>query len=59
MPTLEGPALDALQRKPVTWCSKCTRFVRPNYCRQCDVFFDAGHLSAECTGELHDAHRTY
>lgn len=61
MPTLGGPALEALRLKPITWCEKCGRYVRPNYCRQCDVFFDAGHMSRWCTGdaELHDAHRTY
>lgn len=59
MPLLGGPALDALQRKPVTWCSKCKRYVRPNYCRQCDVFFNAGHLPTLCDDSIHDAHRTY
>lgn len=58
MPTLEGPSLEALQAKPITRCEKCGRCVRPNYCRQCDVFFDAGHTPL-CDDAVHDAHRTY
>jgi len=61
MPTLNAFSLEALQRKPVRTCSKCGRALRPNYCRQDDVFFEAGHRSKECTDgdELHDSHRTY
>lgn len=58
MPALEGPSLEALQRKPVTQCGTCRRWVRPNYCRQCDVFFNAGHVPI-CPDAVHDAHRTY
>lgn len=60
MPTLDAQQLRLLNELPVHVCGTCGRAVRPNYCRQCDVFFAAGHMSAECAGgELHDSHRTY
>ncbi len=60
MPTLRAADLERLQRVAITVCPKCERALRPNYCRQHDEFFEAGHMSAECTGrELHDSHRTY
>lgn len=59
MPALNAASLEELQRRPVTICTKCSRAVRPNYCRQCDVFFDAGHLPVMCADADHDAHRTY
>lgn len=61
MTTLSEASLQALQARPVRTCPTCTRAVRPNYCRQHDEFFEAGHMSKECTDgdDLHDAHRTY
>lgn len=61
MPTLDATQLRHLQALPVRVCTTCQRAVRPNYCRQHDEFFDAGHMSPECTDgtELHDDHRTY
>ncbi len=59
MPTLDAIQLRQLSALPVTICPYCTHALRPNYCREHDVFFDAGHMSAECVGELHDSHRTY
>ena len=60
MTTLNAASLEALQQRPVRTCPTCGRALRPNYCRQHDEFFEAGHISKLCTGDaLHDSHRTY
>lgn len=62
MPLLDVLSLQALSMIPPHECKRCGRAVRKNYCRQCDEFFEAGHLGVtdECLGQAkHDAHRTY
>lgn len=60
MPTLDQAQLEALRREPVRICETCTRAVAKNYCRQCDEFFEAGHMAEECAPNgIHDHHRTY
>jgi hypothetical protein len=48
--------LRQLQTKPVRICGRCLQAVRPNYCRDCEQFFEAGHRCAE---PVHDRHLTY
>jgi hypothetical protein len=59
VPLLNKEGLEALQAKPCRVCPTCRHAVRPNYCRECDVFFEAGHQAPECEGGGHDTHRTY
>jgi predicted amidophosphoribosyltransferase len=60
MPTLDLAQLQALQGRPARVCPTCGRAVRPNYCRECDEFFEAGHVAeAVCPDARHDSHRTY
>lgn len=63
MPLLQIASLEALNRNPPRRCETCGQAVRRNYCRQCDVYFEAGHNGAGvddvvCNNE-HDTHRTY
>lgn len=62
MPLLDLAALEALHKIQPHQCEHCGRAVRLNYCRQCDEFFEAGHLAVtdECMRHAkHDGHRTY
>lgn len=54
MPTLNLTQLEALRARPARLCEECHRAVAPNYCRQCDEFFESGHMMP-----THDSHRTY
>lgn len=58
MPTLDLAQLEALRNKPARLCDECGRAVNPNYCRECDEFFEAGHMPGVCD-TTHDSHRTY
>jgi hypothetical protein len=53
---LDLERLRELQAKPVRICGRCLQAVRPNYCRDCEQFFEAGHRCAE---PVHDRHLTY
>lgn len=62
MPLLDLGQLTALRSKPAEVCLACERAVNPNYCRECDEYFEAGHLGVtdECRRNAsHDSHRTY
>lgn len=62
LPLLNLASLQALNNRPARQCDDCGRAVRKNYCRQCDVYFEAGHrgVTDDCLADAqHDAHRTY
>jgi hypothetical protein len=59
MPSLSLTSLEELQARPARRCDVCHHAVRPNYCRECDAFFEAGHMAPECADVIHDSHRTY
>jgi hypothetical protein len=54
MPTLDAEQLAAVRARPVRICEECGRAVAWNYCRQCDEYFESGHMQP-----THDSHRTY
>ncbi len=67
MPLLDDDQLKNMHERPERKCEKCKRTLFPNYCRQCDMFFDEGH-NADCPnldkpgtpyGNNHEGHRTY
>lgn len=63
MPLLSVESLEALSTMEVRRCETCRQAVRMNYCRECDVYFEAGHAGSgvddeRCNHE-HDSHRTY
>ncbi|MEY4722638.1 MAG: hypothetical protein RLZZ324_151 [Candidatus Parcubacteria bacterium] len=62
MPLLTVEDLKRLNDIAPHACAYCRHAVRRNYCRQCDVFFDAGHMEgcqiAQHEGS-HETHRTY
>lgn len=63
MPLLSIASLEGLQTFPPRICDTCRQAVRKNYCRECDVYFEAGHAGSgiddvRCNHE-HDRHKTY
>jgi len=62
MPLLDDDTLHAMRSK-IKHCDRCLGTVLKNYCRECDEFFEYGHLE-ECAFNLHQHddhknHRTY
>lgn len=64
MPTLDDDQLARMRAKKPQRCTECKQVVRENYCRECDEFYEVGHLSS-CSSmkgwpnNNHGDHRTY
>lgn len=62
MPLLSVEQLQQMNDVKPHRCGDCGQAVRRNYCRQCDEFFEAGHMEgcpATTPDDLHKGHRTY
>ena len=62
MPLLSVEDLQAMNAEAPKRCQSCGQATRKNYCRLCDVFFEAGHMEACPAVEpdaTHQGHRTY
>lgn len=62
VPILDLNTVRQLSKAEPYVCGECGHAVRRNYCRECDVFFEAGHEAPGCRsahGAEHETHRTY
>lgn len=62
MPLLNVEQLERMNAVKPHACRGCHQAVRRNYCRQCDEFFEAGHMEGcpqAADDNVHKGHRTY
>ncbi len=62
MPVLDEAGLRRLRQRQadeMKICQTCTAQVWPNYCRECDQWFEDGHWSACASYSAHSRHRKY